>query len=297
MARICLRCKGESGHDCFASLGVVWRCIVPSAHRPRHFGQAAQGPEFIAVTRPARPRPFAASPGSDAPCGWHVLGPDLRRRLPRHLSRPVLARVGPLAGRDHPHRAKAEPPTDGPVARRRDRPQSFLAAARLWLGCATEPRRERCQRRAIGPSDHWRGPSGRPIRPALWRPEHRPRSARSRASSADGAPSRPPRRRGRDRWRGRRCAPSPTGLGPVAPRWATVGELPDQQIEGHSGFRRQVSRLGLGNEPAHSVNALRNDQAERPPDACGARWQAGSVGAAESPVSDAASTPLGAPRS
>jgi hypothetical protein len=38
--------------------------------------------------------------------------------------------------------------------------------------------------------------------------------------------------------------------------------LPDQQIQRHPGFRRQVSRFSLGNEPAHIVNALRNDQAE-----------------------------------
>jgi hypothetical protein len=109
--------------------------------RPRR----ARNSSFIAVTRPARPRPFAASPNSDAPCGWHVLGPDLWRRLPRHLSRPVLARVGPPAGRDHPHRAKAEPPTDGPVARRRDRPRPFLAAARLWLWRQAQPGRQGCQ--------------------------------------------------------------------------------------------------------------------------------------------------------
>jgi hypothetical protein len=38
--------------------------------------------------------------------------------------------------------------------------------------------------------------------------------------------------------------------------------LPDGQVEGHARRRGPVGRLGLGNEPAYIVNALRNDQAE-----------------------------------
>jgi hypothetical protein len=41
-----------------------------------------------------------------------------------------------------------------------------------------------------------------------------------------------------------------------------VGELPNQQVEWHSGFCGQVRRLGFGNKAIHVVDALRHHETE-----------------------------------
>jgi len=73
-------------------LPCIRQCAIISLC-PCHSVQAAIGPEFIALTSPARLRRFSAWPRSHAPCGWRVRWPQ-----PSPASSPACVPANPPPG-------------------------------------------------------------------------------------------------------------------------------------------------------------------------------------------------------